>query len=309
MNLITSLSAPTLAFGLLLTTGASAQVVQERPATGAERTSPENTAILQDDDRIGADRDRVEVRRVSEVLSGEARGPGDEGRLAAIDDMIMDGEGRAHYILLSRGGVAGVGGEKIAVPINAGNLVHNENGNWELMLNMTGDRLDQAPTLEDGSLASLRDENWKRTNQQFFEAEAAGDQAETTDDTFLFRASALKDAQVRRTLEDDSIANVDDVTLDEDFRASYAILGYGGVAGVGKTEVPVPFRMLVLTAEQENDRYRLFVSTEVTKEQLQSDEAPQIDGEYERMLDPTFLERVNAYFGAERSESAIQSTP
>jgi len=250
------------------------------------------------------------VRRVSEILGGEARGPGEEGRIAAISDMIMDGQGVPRYLLLSRGGVAGVGGEKIAVPYGVGQLVYVEDGGWRLILEMTGEQLDQAPTLEEGSLDQLRDPNWLSANRQFFNADQVGNEAGTDDESFLFRASALKGAQVRGTGGEESIANVDEVLLGADDRASYAILGYGGVAGLGKEQVPVPFRMLSLDAEMEDDRYVLVVAIDATKERLQSELAPKLEGEYNRMLDPTFLDRITEYFGGtEDGPGAVEAAP
>jgi hypothetical protein len=166
---------------------------------------------------------------------------------------------------------------------------------------MTGEQLDQAPILEEGSLAPLRDANWVRTNRQFFKADAVGDEAGTGDDSFLFRADALTDAEVRGQAGDDSIANVDDVILGPDFQATYAILGYGGVAGLGKNQVPVPFSMLQLDARAEEDRYELLVSVQTTKERLQGETAPKLDGNEERLLDTTFLDRVNEYFAVDPS--------
>jgi hypothetical protein len=286
-NLLKPILSP-LACGLMLSGAAFSQVVE---------------------DVEGRSDDLNVVRRVSEILGGEARGPGDEGRIAAISDMIMDGQGAPHYVLLSRGGVAGVGGETIAVPFGVGQLVYVENGGWRLVLEITGEQLEQAPTLEEGSLDQLRDANWIQANRQFFGADEAGADEGTGDDSFLFRASALNGAQVRGVGGEDSIANVDEVLIGSDFRATHAILGYGGVAGLGKDQVPVPFSMLSLSAEQEDDRYVLIVAVDTTKERLQSDVAPKLDGEYNRMLDPTFLDRIEEYFAARGEAGAVEPAP
>ncbi|MEW4566692.1 hypothetical protein AB1L88_02380 [Tautonia sp. JC769] len=287
--------------GLVMTGASFAQVVEERPAPQVGRQVPADTAVLQDEERTATVDASASLRRVSDLLGGEARGPGDEGRIAAISDLIMDAQGRPHYVLLSRGGLAGVGGDKIAVPFQVGTFAQDEDRNWHYQLNMTGDQLDQAPVLEEGSLASLRDANWVQANRQFFDADAVGDDSGTGDDSFLFRADALTDAEVRGQAGDDSIANVDDVILGPDFRATYGILGYGGVAGLGKNQVPVPFSMLQLEARADDDRYELVVSIPTTKEYLQSETAPKLDGNDERLLDTTFLDRVKEYFAVDPS--------
>ncbi|WP_169979503.1 hypothetical protein [Tautonia rosea] len=286
--------------GVLGTSVSFGQVIEERPASQrggqvSEAPSPlTNTQLTTENPQAG-------IRRISDLLSGEARGPGDEGRIAAISDLIMDGQGRPHYVLLSRGGLAGVGGEKIAVPFPVGTFVQADDHHWHYQLSMTGDQLDQAPTLEEGSLAPLRDPNWVRANHQFFTADVAGDEAGTGDDAFLFRAEALTATDVFGQSGDNAIASVDNVILGPDFRATYAILGNGGVAGIGKNQVPVPFSMLRLNAEADDDRYTLVVRVETTEERLQSDRAPRLDGNDERMLDPTFLDRVHEFFGVDPS--------
>lgn len=277
------------------------------PAMALELIIPGNAPAQ---DAVGPADDLSVVRRVSEILGGEARGPGDEGRIAAISDLIMDGQGIPRYILLSRGGVAGVGGEKIAVPFGVGQLVYVEDGGWRLILEMSGEELDQAPTLKEGSLDQLRDTSWLSANRQFFGVDQAGNEAGTGDASFLFRASALKGAQARGAAGEESIANVDEVLLGGDYRATYAILGYGGVAGLGKDQVPVPFRMLSLDAEMEDDRYVLIVAVDSTKERLQSDVAPKLEGEYNRMIDSTFIDRIDEYFGGgEDGTGAVESAP
>lgn len=308
-KLTTFLGVP---LGLFLTTVASAQVVEESQPRPADRpvASGEEPAVV-----TGAERSQESqnvTRRVSEVLSGEARGPGDEGRIAAISDLIMDAQGRPHYILLSRGGVAGLGGDVIAVPFSHSHLIYVEDRGWHLQLPMTGERLEQAPTLEEGSLAPLRNQSWVQANNQFFEAilaERPANEQGTGDDTFLFRASALKGAEVQGSARDESIASVDDVLLDADYRASYAILGYGGIVGLGEDQVPVPFDMLRLSSKVEDDHYRLIVGSALTKERLQSDSAPKLENEYNRMLDSAFVERIHSYFAPERTETIPADKP
>ena len=196
MTCMTQLNAPVLAFGLFLTSGTFGQVVENSPSPRADQDLSEKTGILTDTDRINSERDQESLRWVSGVLEGEVSGLGEEGRIAAIRDMILNAEGRPHFILISRGGLAGVGRETIAVPFRVGTLIHHKNGNWSYRLNMTGDQLDQAPTLEDGSLSQLGDRNWIRANEQFFQAGPSENGEGTGDETFLFRLSALKDAQV-----------------------------------------------------------------------------------------------------------------
>lgn len=250
------------------------------------------------------------VRRVSQIIGAEVRGGGDENQIADVNDLIMDGNGNTRFILIGRGGVAGVGEEVIAVPFHAATIANVEDRGWYVQLDQTEEELDQAPTLDEGRLQSLSDPNWLQTNREFFqvdESPSIQDQG-AEESSLLFRASALRGAQVQGQGGEDSIANVDEILLDDRYRAAYAVLGYGGVAGLAKQQVPVPLQTLEIR-RSDQDSTQLLISTTMTMEQLQAEDAPKLEGEYERMLDPTFITQVHDRFGASGQQDQPQIQP
>lgn len=42
-----------------------------------------------------------EIRKASLILGAEARGPGNERRIGTVEDLIIDGHGLVHYLLIS----------------------------------------------------------------------------------------------------------------------------------------------------------------------------------------------------------------
>ena len=67
----------------------------------------------------------------------------------------MDDHGHIHYMLLGRGGVAGIGEDVIAVPFRAATFARVEDGGWRVQLDTTGEQLENAPKLGEAGIADL----------------------------------------------------------------------------------------------------------------------------------------------------------
>ena len=65
--------------------------------------------------------------RASALIGAEVRSEGNE-RLGVIDDLVIDRQGRVSHIVLSRGGVMGIGDELVAVPISGTELKMSDEG-------------------------------------------------------------------------------------------------------------------------------------------------------------------------------------
>lgn len=65
--------------------------------------------------------------RATALIGKEVRSAGNE-RLGIIDDLVIDRQGRVSHIVLSRGGVMGIGNELVAVPISGSDLKVNDEG-------------------------------------------------------------------------------------------------------------------------------------------------------------------------------------
>jgi sporulation protein YlmC with PRC-barrel domain len=116
-------------------------VAQSATDPGAEGTmrSPESP--------MGAQ--AQEFHRLSEFMDANVRGTTGED-LGSIDDIIISQDGQAEYIVLSRGGVLGIGGDLVPVPFDVAQPTMGPEG--DITLNIDEQTLDQAPTVAENQL-------------------------------------------------------------------------------------------------------------------------------------------------------------
>jgi len=97
------------------------------------------------------------------------------------------------------------------------------------------------------------------------------------------------------------IADIRDLVLSPEGTVLYAILGFGGVAGVGETYTAVPFDL----PEVRHVDGKWAVNLDLTTDDLKK--APTIQSEnYRELTDPQWVARVNQFFRP-RGESKAQS--
>ena len=112
------------------------------------------------------------------------------------------------------------------------------------------------------------------------------------------RASKILDATLKSS-RDENLGDVEDLLLDRDYRAAFAIIGHGGVLGIGENYIAVPWSKLRLNDRPEDTKVVAVIDT--TKDQLEK--APLVKGDtYATMLAPGFTAQVYRYFGMERRE-------
>jgi PRC-barrel domain len=86
------------------------------------------------------------------------------------------------------------------------------------------------------------------------------------------------------------IANIRDLVLSPDGAVTYAILGFGGVAGVGETYTAVPYDLLGVR----HDDGKWAINLDMTADNLKT--APAIKSEnYRELLDPQWIARVDQF--------------
>ena len=236
------------------------------------------------------------VRRVSQIIGAEVRGRGDESRIAAVSDVAMDRQGRVRYLILGRGGVAGLGDDLIPVPFGMATIVRVEDSGWRAQIDILGEQLEDAPTLgdEENETDTLDEAEFRAKVGEYFQDErgaAAGAEGEVQGPFLL--ANRLIGTEVSGSgPEEGSIADIEDVLLDAEFSAAYAVLGRGGVADVGEDLIPVPFEMLTIGPSDDGDQLRATIDVP----QGRLEEAPKLEAEWNRMLDADFVRNVRTYF-------------
>lgn len=229
----------------------------------------------------------------SQILDTDIVNAEDE-EIADIEDLVMDRTGKVRYVILNRGGLGGVGGDYLALPIDRLEFVWDED-EWEATLPMSREQLDRAPKIESETYRELSDPEWLRSNAEFFGAGAQADAAKAVDHPEILRATKiLKTRIVGAGADAADMGRVEDLVLGRDWRAAYAILGVGGVLNVGSDFIAAPFDALQFRYDRDDDV--VTVSVKATAEQLQS--APKVEREdsYGRLADPAFAEQVKSHF-------------
>jgi sporulation protein YlmC with PRC-barrel domain len=277
-----------LACGILLGS------VLSGPAVAAQQGSSERSSRT----------DLDEIRMVSALLKTEVMNRANE-KIATVSDLILTADGKVHYAILGVGGVVGIGTKYTAIPWSKLEAKHLH-GKYAVNLDMSKDRLDQAPMLQDENYNELNNPQWIARMREFFGARDAGSTAHETSaestsgaaQTKMLRASKIMAAALKNS-RDESLGKVEDLLLDKGSRVAFAIIGHGGVLGIGESYIPVPWSKLRFTHLPDSNS--LVAVLDMNKDQLEK--APLVRGStYETMLAPGFTSQVYRFFGVEGRE-------
>lgn len=209
--------------------------------------------------------------------------------VADVNSIIVDRNGKALFFIAGIGGVAGVGESEIAIPFDAVKIQFpTEDTELRLSVAMTTEQMNHAAKLEAQERAELSDEAWLAKNAEFFHArqpKAAPAKNE------LVCIASVTDASVYG-VQSESIGVLDAVIFDvAGNQSKYAVIGQGGVAGVGKTYAIVPYKALTI-GRNADDTSEYVVSTNLTAEQLER--APQVTPpDYPELKLPSVRERID----------------
>jgi sporulation protein YlmC with PRC-barrel domain len=104
-----------------------------------------------------------------------------------------------------------------------------------------------------------------------------------------FRYSKLKGADLK-SKNGESLGKIDDLIIEpRTGRIQFAILGSGGVLGIGEKRVPVPWQCVTIQSETQ-----LSLNSDVDKQKLRS--APTVKGSYSDLNSPEFVAKVQQFF-------------
>lgn len=284
-----------LTLALIFTLGASA-VTAQQPGIQNKRKPGDLDAI----------------RKVSTLL-GTVVMNHKNSRVATLNDLAFSRDGTVQYAILGYGGVAGVGQTYTAVPFELLG-VRIDDGKWAVNLDMTAEQLKKAPAIKSENYRELLDPAWIRQVDQFIRvhgdsghhpertSSALGQENRTVEHVLL--ATKIRTASVRNDQNQD-LAKVEDLLLDQNDRAVFVIIGRGGVLGIGENFIPVPWAKLSLGENRENAAIRIMI--DATKPQLEK--APLVKGDnYATLLAPGFADHVREYFGIRRHDKTNPTT-
>jgi len=245
--------------------------------------------------------DLDEIRKVSALRKSEVLNQANE-KIASVTDLILSPDGKVHYAVLGVGGVVGIGTKYTAIPWQKLDIRH-VNEKWAVNLPMTREALERAPMMESDNYRELTNPQWVARMREFFAnqggtpAAKEGGQARSSEElTTVLRASMVIGATLRNS-QSENLGSIEDLLLDRNSKVAFAIIGHGGVLGIGENYIPVPWSKLRL-----NDRAAentLVALLETSKEQLEK--APLVKGNtYATMLSPGFADQVYRFFGMDK---------
>lgn len=161
-----------------------------------------------------------------------------------INAFVFDINGQVHYVLIGLGGVAGVGETEVAVPWSAFQCectMENEKMTCHPKLRMSSKQLQTAPHLKAKGYLELTDTEWSKSNAAFFRTSPMPSPLAKTD---MVVTSNVLDAKVMGAGKN-SIGQLDELMIQNgNGEIPFAVLGRGGVAGVGESYVAVAFPSL-----------------------------------------------------------------
>jgi sporulation protein YlmC with PRC-barrel domain len=184
----------------------------------------------------GAYATNVRFLSANDVMGADVKSLDGEN-LGNIINLAIDGEdGRIAYAVLSFGGVMGIGSELHAVPWT----VLRARGSDQFSMNADRETVRRSQGFDNERWPRTADTAW-RTRTQQDEFRPAG-MEERQPATFTYKGSNLTGKPVL-SQQGEKIATITDLALDpQSGKVAYAIVSYGGVAGMGGEKIPVPWQ-------------------------------------------------------------------
>lgn len=224
-----------------------------------------------------------ELHKLATLIGLDVQGAKND-KVAKIDDLCINAnDGSIDYVVLSSGGVAGIGDTKRVLP-------------WrDLQLTTIAkegeDKCEARISLTEDQVKALREFDKKNLKAGKMEKAPAG-----TDGAMggvLTCATEVKGHKVHNEANE-HVGEVDDVIVDTSAgRVAYVVLGLGGALGMGEKHYALPWRSLHLA--REGDGGDLKVHANVTKDRLKG--APEFDkDQWDKMRSPEWMRGVYSYY-------------
>lgn len=306
---------------MLQTVTAAAAIAAATVVTGQSTTPQTPTKPIQPTqrDNYGQQRDseqklsqQVELRRASKCIGAEIRGTDNE-KLGDIKDFAVDSRaGKAKFAIISTGGLAGIGDTVRAVPFKALRFTAE---NAPIRLNITKANFEQAPTIDENAWDRLSNSEFSNSLYKHYnvqhdvDSDAMRDRERDLTPQRTDRDAPGRDARQATAgrflkctdvigmnvdnAQNEDLGEVNDVMLNiRNGQIAYAVLGFGGVLGMGEKLFAVPWQ--ALRFDTQNEQFVL----NVEKERLQN--APGFDrNNWPNMSDVRWNQDVHAFYGTE----------
>jgi sporulation protein YlmC with PRC-barrel domain len=216
--------------------------------------------------------------------------------LGDVKDLLIDPvDERIALVVISYGGVLGMGDKLYAAPWNAISFRPNEK---KIFLKIDKERIKKAPVVNGDLWPESLDDRWASELTTFYAItpywkDKAGDakvSAPSKAEIMLRRASVILDAKVENDANE-NLGEVEDLAIaSEEGRVLYAVLSFGGILGLGEKYFAIPTAAFDL---KPTDLRKLVLH--VDKEKLKK--APGFDKDaWPNMADDRWVTEVHTYY-------------
>lgn len=233
--------------------------------------------------------------------------------LGDVYDLVVHANGgRISHVVLADGGVLGIGATLRPVPIEAAELRQRPlppevsppeplapaaaQRDWVLQVDVTGERFEEAPALED-DWNVLGEPEWAADLDAFYGLE----DLERNQERQIYRVSQLTGSRVRDRDDERNLGSLREIVVEiETGPIRYGALSYGGFLGFGDTLVAVPWEAFTVQEIDGWNEYTLVL--DATEEQIR-DAAGFDQDDWPSFADPELAEELAAQGGSEQGRA------
>ena len=213
--------------------------------------------------------------------------------VASIDTVVLNKKGEPQFVVADVGGVAGIGGTHAAIPWKALDCectMEDGERQCRATISMTQERLAKAPQLKTEKYTELSDEEWLKTNAEFYSTEAPQAVKKPQD---LICVATVTDADIQGSNQE-SVGHLDAIIFDmKSGKAAYGVIGDGGTVGLNEKYTAVPFKALNFQSKNEE----MHVSINATPQEIE--EAPVVTpSNYPELELASVRDRLNESFNS-----------
>lgn len=261
-------------------------------AEDAARKIKEPMAEADKDKRIQA---ALNLQRLNDLLGRKVVNQNQEN-LGEIEDIVLDGShSRVAYLVLGVGGVLDIGQNLFAVPWDAFRFAEGQT--QPLTLNVTADRLKEAPGFDKGNWPDMASADWRRDVDQFYER-AESDTGIDWDwdwgEDNAFEARKISEIIGMDVQQPDGndIGEIENLVAEvNQGRIAYAIVSFGGFLDIGDKLAALPWNSLTVQPDQ---MAAITSATEDTFETVAFEE-----GNWPNLSDQQYAQQLHERFNEE----------
>lgn len=269
---------------------------EEPPASPPPATPVSPTTAQPGQDGQAAQRAQ-HFLRASQLIGSDVRNEQDE-ELGKIEDLIVDTQNRrAHYAILSFGGIAGIGDKLFAYPVE---MLRRAPDGDELILNIERARLERAPGFEKDAWPDWGLNSYRRGVDRYFGIDR--DEGAGVPELRLIRASQLIGMRVEGN-DGEKVGDIEDIVVStDDGRVPFIVIDFDKKWSPDDKLLPVSLQSLSFPPE-DFDKAVLNVTRERIEMQHGFDE-----GTWPDFNDPTYQRDRATLFGGPDDAPATRAT-